>query len=130
MKKIHFSYKKYKNGYYPIINILMKGPNSVLETEAYIDSGASTSIFLAAIADDLEIDYTKGKIIYTMVGDGSFIPVYLFTIPVRIGHIWIKTSIGFSAHLGADFNLLGQKDIFDRFTICFNRRAKVITFES
>ncbi|MBL7085443.1 MAG: hypothetical protein ISS43_04980 [Candidatus Omnitrophica bacterium] len=94
-----------------------------------MDSGASTSIFLAAFASALGIDYTKGRLTYTMVGDGSFIPVYLHKLPVKIGHIWLSASIGFSANLGADFNLLGQKDIFDRFIVTFNKRKKIISFQ-
>lgn len=128
-KKIKFPYKTYKGGLYPIINILMKGPNGLLETEAYVDSGASTSIFLATIASDLGIDYSKGKVIYTMVGDGSFIPVYLHKITVKLGYFSFNAAIGFSSHLGADFNLIGQKDFFDRFVVTFDRKAGNISFQ-
>lgn len=128
-KPICLPYKSYKKEHYPIIKIQIKGTAGPLETEVYVDSGASVSIFLARIATDLDIDYTKGKITYIMVGDGSFIPVYLHTLPIKIGHIWLTPTIGFSAHLGADFNLLGQKDIFDRFIVCFNKRKKIISFQ-
>ena len=128
-QKIKFPYKPYKKGAYPIINILMEGPEGILETEAYVDTGASLSIFQTTIASDLGIDYTKGKVNYTMVGDGSFIPVYVHTITIKIGHVKFKAHIGFSPSLGADFNLLGQKDIFDRFIVSFDRRRKIITFE-
>ena len=106
----------------------MKGPSGLLETESYVDTGASLSIFLTTIASDLGIDYSKGKLIHTMVGDGGFIPVYIHTIPIQIGHIRFKAKIGFSPSLGANFNLLGQKDIFDRFAITFDRRKKIISF--
>ena len=128
-KQIDFPYKVYKGEAYPIIRIQLKGPAGPLETEVYVDSGASISIFLAAIASDLGIDYTKGKINYIMVGDGSFIPVYMHTLPIKIGNIWLPANIGFSSHLGADFNLLGQKDIFDRFIVSFNRRKKTVSFQ-
>jgi len=128
-KKIKFSYKAYKREFYPIIKITLYGSTGPLETEAYVDSGASISIFLATIAADLGIDYTKGKISYTMVGDGSFIPVYLHTMRIRIGGSTCRATIGFSSHLGADFNLLGQKDIFDRFVVSFDKRKKIISFQ-
>ena len=127
-KIIRFPYKIYKGELYPIIRVQMKGPGGYLETEAYVDSGASVSIFLATIASDLGIDYIKGKITYTMVGDGSFIPVYLHTIPIKLGHISFPATIGFSSHLGADFNLIGQKDCFDRFIISFDKKSGVISF--
>lgn len=129
MKKIEFPYKVYKGGLYPIINILMKGPEGLLETEAYVDTGASVSIFLTTIASDLGIDYTKGKLIYTMVGDGGFIPVYLHSIPIRIGYVKFSAKIGFSPSLGADFNLLGQANIFDRFIVTFDKRNGIVSFQ-
>lgn len=129
MKNIHLPYKLYKGEFYPIIKITLKGPDGHLETEAYVDSGASTSIFLPAIAENLGIDYKKGKVTYTMVGDGGFIPVYLHKIPIWIGNIPLKATIGFSPHLGADFNLLGQKDIFDRFRVTFDKHKKMVSFQ-
>ena len=129
MKKFAcFPYKSYKGQYYPIIKIQVKGSGIFFETEAYVDSGASTSIFLADFASCLGIDYTKGRITYVMVGDGSFIPVYLHRVPVKLGRYSFSATIGFSSHLGADFNLLGQKDIFDRFKVCFDKSKKTISF--
>ena len=129
MKKINFPYKIYKREAYPIINIFMEGPDGLLETEAYVDSGASLSIFQTTIASDLGINFSKGKVSYTMIGDGGFIPVYLHTIPIRIGYVRFSACIGFSPSLGADFNLLGQKDIFDRFVISFDRRKRIVSFQ-
>ena len=128
MKLTRFPYARYRRNFYPIIKIQAKGPNGIIETEAYVDTGASVSIFLTTIAYDLGIDYTKGKLFYSMVGDGGFIPVYLHTIPIKIGHVTFRARIGFSANLSADFNLLGQKDIFDRFVITFDKRGKTISF--
>ncbi len=128
-KPVTFPYKIYKRQAYPIIKILMEGPDGLLETEAYVDTGASISIFQTTVASDLGIDYSKGKISYTMVGDGSFIPFYVHTIPIKIGHVKFPARIGFSPSLGADFNLLGQKDIFDRFIVSFDRRKKIVSFQ-
>ena len=130
MNKVKFPYKSYKGELYPIINILLEGPYGLLETEAYVDTGATVSIFLTTIASDLGIDYTKGNLTHIMVGDGGFIPVYTHIIPIKIGPVRFKARIGFSPSLGADFNLLGQKDIFDRFIISFDKRNKVVAFHS
>ena len=129
-KSAYFPYKYYKGGYYPIIKLQVKGPAGFLETQAYVDTGASVSIFLAAFASCLGIDYTKGKITYTMVGDGNFIPVYMHRLPIKLDNYAFTATIGFSSHLGADFNLLGQKDIFDRFKVCFDKREKMISFQA
>lgn len=128
-KLIKFPYKVYKEEFYPIIGIQIKGHYGTLATQTYVDTGASISIFLSSIASELGIDFNKGRVTYIMVGDGSFIPVYRHKIPIKIGHVWLNATIGFSDHLGADFNLLGQKDIFDRFVVTFNKRKKVISFQ-
>lgn len=129
-KPIYFPYKSYKSKYYPIIKLQVKGPVGFLETEVYVDTGASVSIFLTAFASYLGIDYTKGKMTYTMVGDGRFITVYLHKLRIKLGNYTFPATIGFSPQLGADFNLLGQKDIFDRFKVCFDKRKKIVSFQS
>ena len=63
-----------------------------------------------------------------MVGNGAHMPMYIHKIPIKIGDIWIKTSVGFSAELGSSINLLGQKDIFDNFKVTFDTRGKCVIF--
>jgi len=36
--------------------------------------------------------------------------------------------IGFSEKLGVGFNLLGRKDIFDVFRVCFSDDTKILSF--
>ena len=129
MKKIQLPYKQFKGGYYPVIDIWMKGPTGIYEVEAFVDSGASTSIFRSTVADELGINYIRGRVTYSMVGDGSYIPIYLHKVPIKIGNIWLRAAIGFSSHLGVDINLLGQKDIFDRFIVSFDKRRRIVSFQ-
>jgi len=63
-----------------------------------------------------------------VVGDGSFIPIYLHTVGMRIGEDEFGMKIGFSSKLGVGFNLLGM-DVFDRYRIIFDNRAKKVIFE-
>ena len=51
-----------------------------------------------------------------MVGDGSFIPIYLYRVAVRMGEDEFVMRVGFSAKLGVGFNLLGM-DIFGRYRV-------------
>ena len=53
---------------------------------------------------------------------GEFYPI------IKVVNVSFKATIGFSSHLGADFNLLGQKDIFDSFVVSFDRQRKIISF--
>ena len=129
MKAVYFPYKTYKGDFYPIIKIQLKGPSGVLITEAYVDSGASISIFSIGIASDLGIDYKKGKTRHTMVGDGNFMAFYVFTLPVKLGPFSFRAKIGFSPNLKAGINLIGQKDFFDRFVVTFNKRKRFVSFK-
>jgi len=126
---IAFPYRVYKNISCPIIGFDIKGPEGWLRTEAFVDSGASISVLLAKQALDLGIDFEKGKIIYSTVGDGGSIPVYLHKLPIKIGNISFKATIGFSPKLGVGFNLLGRKDVFERFDVTFSDFTKTIIFK-
>ena len=74
------------------------------------------------------INYKQGKKMMIVVGDGSFIPVNFIQLLLIIGDIEIETTIGFSEHLGVGFNLLGRKDIFEKFRVCFSDSKKVVSF--
>jgi len=64
-----------------------------------------------------------------VVGDGSYIPVNFFDVPIRIGGIELTATIGFSERLGVGFNLLGRRGVFDLFIVCFNDREEKVTFQ-
>ena len=104
----------------PIIPVKLEGVNGWLEFEAYIDSGASFSIFHADRAELLGIDYKKGTTVYPVVGDGGLLEVYLHNVSVILADEKFSAVIGFSKHLGSGFNLLGRKSFFDLFRICFD----------
>ncbi|MBU0694193.1 MAG: hypothetical protein KKC11_05935 [Candidatus Omnitrophica bacterium] len=96
--------------------------------DAYVDTGAFYSIFCIQDAEFLGINYQKGKQSFATVGDGSLIPVYFHNLPIKIGNISFKATLGFSPRLGVGFNLLGRKDIFERFVVIFDDVKKVVTF--
>lgn len=130
MKKssIKFPYRIYKGIACPIIGFEIQGPKGWIEIEAYVDSGASISVLSAKEAINLGIDFERGKTIYSTVGDGSLIPVYLHKLSVKIEDITFKATLGFSPRLGVGFNLLGRKDFFTHFDITFSDATKIITF--
>ncbi len=121
---IKFPYKIYRNILCPIITLEI----SQIGIDAYVDSGAFYSIFSIQEADLIGIDYKKGKQGGALVGDGNIIPVYFHYLPIIIGNISVKAMIGFSPRLGIGFNLLGRKDIFERFIVIFDDVKKTITF--
>ena len=114
----------YKGGYCPVIPLHIN--NYIID--AYVDSGAFIYIFSAQEAEGIQIDYLKGEPSSVVVGDGSAIPVFIHWLPIKIGPVSFKARIGFSPRLKIGFNLLGRKDIFDRFKVTFDERKRTINF--
>ena|SRR5262245_50350792 len=95
----------------------------------YVDSGATFSMVGAAEAGDMGIDWQSGRRQMVVVGDGSYIPTFIHEIPIQLGASQITVPIGFSERLGVGFNLLGRAGVFDQFEVCFNDRARKVTFQ-
>ncbi len=128
MKGIIFPYRIYHGLYCPIVPLGITGPSGTIITEAYVDSGAFYSIFSFNVAIGLGLAYKKVSSSPVIVGDGNTIPVYFHRLPIKIGFVNLKATIGFSDKLGIGFNLLGRKDIFSRFDVTFSDRKRIITF--
>jgi len=125
---IEFEYSLYKGLPVPLIPVEIKGKDGWHEIWVFVDSGATYSVFESKVADMLGIDFHSGKRLMIIVGDGSYIPVYFHKIGLKIGEIEIVADIGFSDKLGVGFNLLGRKDIFERFKVCFSDKENLVTF--
>ncbi len=112
----------------PVIQLKVKG-KEWLETSAYVDSGASYSIFHADVAEILGISLEDGELKEMVVGDGNVLKVYLHHLSVSLAGIEFIASIGFSKGIGTGFNILGRKTIFDKFLISFNEKEKWMEFQ-
>ncbi len=69
-----------------------------------------------------------GRLMYSVVGDGSLIPVYTHRLPIRIGSVELTAAIGLSPRLGIGFNLLGRQDVFTHFDVTFSDAKTQVTF--
>ena len=115
-----------KGVFVPVVRLEISSPERWIETEVYVDSGATYSIFKPEIAEMLKIRYTKGQNVLLTVGDGGLIPVYLHKLKVRFAGYEFNAIIGFSNKLGVEFNLLGRASFFNKFMICFNDKANYL----
>lgn len=95
----------------------------------FVDPGATFTIINAAEARDMGIDWQNGRPQMIVVGDGSFIPTFIHNLPIQIGTSQITAPVGFSERLGVGFNLLGRTGVFNQFQVCFNDRARKVTFQ-
>lgn len=130
MHSLIFPYKLVNRRYIPIIPIILYGSlKTKIRTEAFVDSGATFSIFSIDMAKSLELSLKNAREQFFVVGDGSFIPAKVIKIPVQIGNEKIIADIAFPEKLNIGFNLLGRKDIFEHFDeVAFNERRKEVIF--
>ena len=122
------NYRKYKEWKMPIITLGLNFSGNWFPVDAYVDSGAIYSIFRQSVSERMGLDIEKGKLIYSQVGDGGFIPVYLHELDIQLGPKNFRATIGFSEKLGIGFNILGRTDVFDKFVICFDDLKNHVTF--
>lgn len=125
MSLIEFPYTLHKGFLMPIIPITIHAHR----TWVFVDSGATFTILSVDDAHRIGIDWERGKPQMIVVGDGSFIPVYLHDLSIQIGDWEVIAPIGFSERLGVGFNILGRKGIFDQFQVCFNDHIRKVTFQ-
>ena len=123
-----FNYKQIGKRFFPIIPVKIGKENTFIETEAYIDSGASISAFHTTLAELLDIDYKKGEIVYPK-GTAGHIKAFKVKAKLVVGKTEINCHVLFSNELTTSFNLLGLEGIFDAFKISFDNKNKKIILE-
>lgn len=128
MRSLKFPYTVHKGLTIPYIPISLKIGKTWRRFWAFVDSGATFSIFKASEIADLDFNYQSGKLVNVQVGDGGFIPVYLHKLEIALDDIQFPATIGFSNKLGVEFNLLGRKDVFEVFDVTFSDSKGEITF--
>ena len=128
LRLVEFPYLKDAQGRYaPIVYLQVWTGNRWLYLQAYVDSGASWSVFHVDVAQLLGINLKKAKRRYVTLGNGSVLPIYLQRIKVRFAGMEFAAPAGFSDALRMGFNLMGRAGFFDRFLMCFNDRARMLT---
>jgi len=126
-QRVEFPYLKDAAGHLaPLVYLQAWTGNRWLYLQAYVDSGASWSVFHMDVAQLLGIKLARAARRYVSLGNGSILPIYLQRIKVRFAGAEFLALVGFSDALRMGFNLLGRAGFFDRFQVCFNDRQRRI----
>jgi predicted aspartyl protease len=122
---VAFPYTLHKGYAMPII------PVTILTHKiwVFVDSGATFTVLGSDEAHRLGIDWQRGRRRMMVVGDGSFIPIYMHDLSIHIDAWEITAPVGFSERLGVGFNLLGRTGVFNQFQVCFNDRTYRVTLQ-
>jgi len=111
----------------PIVYLEVWTGNRWLYLQAYVDSGASWSVFHVDVAQLLGVRLKQATRRYITLGNGSVLPIYLQHIRVRFAGAEFTAPAGFSDALRMGFNLMGRAGFFTRFAMTFNDRARLLT---
>jgi len=125
MHPIKIEYQRIGNRFFPIVDVEIFYKDRSVITKAYVDSGATYSIFNSDLADILELDYKKGRKLYP-IGIGGHICAYANKVRLKIQDVNIRCNVLFSDEFVVRFNLLGRVGMFDKFRVCFDDKERVL----
>ena len=123
---IKIPYSPWRGRFCPLVEVQIIHKDRTVRTLAYIDTGATYSVFHSDFADELGLDLFSGERIDITVGDGGMIPLYLFELKALIEGLEIIAKVGFSNRLGTGINILGRERILDDYLVCFDGRKKEV----
>ena len=125
--RLKFPYTLFRGLPVPIIPLELHGPKGWRSAWAFIDSGATFSIFHSSVAEQVGFDLNQAQTVSAMLGDGDLLQARMIEVPVKVGSNQLILPIGFSSGLKVGFNILGRRGLFEAFTVCFNDRYRHLT---
>ena len=121
-------YLLWKGKHSPIVEVELFNGGERIRTLAYVDTGATYSVFHSDYCEELGLVLRDGVRIDITVGDGGIIPVYIHPLTVKIEDLTLRGVIGFSDRLGTGINIIGRKDVLDTSMVCFDGNKKEIVW--
>ena len=114
-----FGYEPIGEKLYPIIPLLVGFGNDWVPINALVDSGANLCIFNADVGRALGIEIEKGEKLI-LSGIAGKITSFVHKIKLNIEGEEMEVEAAFTDELAVSINLLGRKDLFERFSITFD----------
>ncbi|NOZ82834.1 MAG: hypothetical protein GXN98_03320 [Euryarchaeota archaeon] len=119
-------YVSWRGHHSPLVEVQIMNQDRRIRTLAYLDTGATYSVFHGDFAEELGLDMYSGERRDITVGDGGMIPLYLFKLKLIIEQIKINALVGFSDRLGTGINIIGRRDILDNYVVCFDGKNREV----
>lgn len=115
-----FPYQEYRGGKAPIVPMKILAGKRWRTVWAYVDSGAAYSILNAAAAKKLGLFKIKARKLAMTTSGGRTVEISLHRLWVKLGKERLSITFGVPRGFDVDFNLLGRRDLFQRYRICFD----------
>ncbi len=122
---MRFDYTRIGDNFFPMLDVELISSGESVVTKAYIDSGATYSIFKKELAEILNIDVESGKKMFP-IGIGGHICAYVHKIKMKVDDVDFVTDVLISDELLVRFNILGRIGLFDHFKICFDDKNRAL----
>ncbi len=121
--KVEYPYVRIRGQYYPLIPLTLHFNERSVKVFGLLDSGASVSLFRPEIARALGIPFGgHGGQTFKMVK--GQLKVMICRLTVEMAKRTFPAFIGFSNGYSASFNIIGRKNFFERFGVCFNESKR------
>ncbi len=128
MPIIRFPYKRYRGGMAPIIPIKVLAGHRWRRVLAYVDSGAAYSILTVAEAKRLSLLKIKARRVAVTSSGGQTLGISLHRLWIKLGKDRLSVTFGVPRGFDVDFNLLGRRDFFKQYQVCFDDERGLLTF--
>jgi hypothetical protein len=128
MASVRYDYAVFRDAKAPVIPVEFWGKGRWHHLWMYVDSGASFTILHTYEARRLGVSLSRCKKFFVVTAGERRIPVFVKILRLRMGRSVLKTEVGFCRELGGAFNILGRKDVFEKFRVIFDDRRECLTF--
>lgn len=128
MPTFRFPYRRYRGGTAPIIPLKVLARGRWRGLFGYVDSGAAYSIVTVAEARRLGLLKIKGRTLAVTTSGGRTQRISLHRLWAKVGQRRVSITFGVPRGFDVEFNLLGRRDLFRRFEICFDDAHGMLTF--
>jgi len=133
--RIEFPFIEEKSNLIPIIlrpvaRVKIKGEFDEITLEMYVDSGADITLLPYSVGIALGFKIQNEEEIKTLGGvGGSRIPVVIRKVKMKIGDKEFEARVAWCLSENVPL-ILGRLDVFDKFKITFDQKARKVIFES
>ena len=124
---VEFAYKRYRDGMAPIIPLQVKAGKQWRRIWGYVDSGAAYSILKVADARRLGLMKIRARRIAITTSGGRTQAISLHRLWVKLGKDRFSITFGVPRGFDIDFNLLGRRDLFQRYEVAFDDADALLT---
>jgi hypothetical protein len=128
MATFRFPYRPYRGQRAPVVPVRILADGRWRRIFAYVDSGAAYSVLTQSEARRLGLLGIKARRLAVTTSGGQVYQISLHRLWAKLGPQRLSITFGVPRGFDIDFNLLGRRDIFERFTVCFDETHGWVTF--